>query len=285
MDPRTRTVSAEFDGSRWELAEREVRLALRPQVRGLVGFDERTAGPRSRRQLPGTCVVLILELGAPMQVTLAGERQPPHAHRGGYAVGLRDSFAATCHAGHQRGIQMDLSPTGARRFLGLPLVELGDSVVPLADLVPEVAAALPEQLEELPTWDTRLKLVESLLARRILSSDVDTRRVDWALDRILRTGGQVPIAELARELGHSRKHLSQLFRDQVGVPPKLVAQLVRLERVLAQARADASSSWTELALANGYSDQAHLTREVRRFTGLTPRGLRASGALAADFGG
>jgi AraC-like DNA-binding protein len=50
---------------------------------------------------------------------------------------------------------------------------------------------------------------------------------------------------------------------------------VRYERVLAQARADCDAAWADLALGHGYSDQAHLARELRRFTGQTPRALRA----------
>ena len=53
--------------------------------------------------------------------------------------------------------------------------------------------------------------------------------------------------------------------------PKLFARLVRFERMMREGRGGAQS-WAELALAHGYCDQAHLAREVARFTGLTPTG-------------
>jgi AraC-like DNA-binding protein len=81
---------------------------------------------------------------------------------------------------------------------------------------------------------------------------------------------------LARELNCRRKHLISLFRDQVGIPPKLLARLVRFDNVMRRARASASTPWAELALEHGYYDQAHLVRDVRRFTGLTPTRARAS---------
>jgi AraC-like DNA-binding protein len=43
-----------------------------------------------------------------------------------------------------------------------------------------------------------------------------------------------------------------------------------------EARAAASIRWSDLALAHGYYDQAHLARDVRRFTGLTPTQARSS---------
>jgi AraC-like DNA-binding protein len=274
VDEATRISNAVLAGSQWQMAESDVRPALRPHVRALVGYEERADGPRSRRQLPGTSVVLLFEIGTPMKVGLGDAAAGLDAHPGGYAVGLGERFATTRHAGHQRGIQVDLSPTGARRFFGRPLGELSGLVVPLTELIPRVSE-LAARLEGLTTWDARLGLVETLLARRILGASVDTARVDWALDRIRQSGGRVAISELARELGHSRKHLVHLFRDHAGASPKLFAQLVRYERVLAQARADCDAAWADLALGHGYSDQAHLARELRRFTGQTPRALRA----------
>jgi methylphosphotriester-DNA--protein-cysteine methyltransferase len=105
---------------------------------------------------------------------------------------------------------------------------------------------------------------------------VDTARVDWALARIESSGGNVDVRSLARDLGHSPKHLVALFRDQAGAPPKLLAQLVRFERVMREAHGGLVSRWADLAIAHGYFDQAHLAREVRRFTGLSPTEARAS---------
>ena len=92
--------------------------------------------------------------------------------------------------------------------------------------------------------------------------------------RIEETGGAVEMRALARELGYSRKHVITLFRDHVGLPPKLLARIVRFDGLLRQLRTGAATSWADLALDCGYYDQAHLVREVRRFTGLTPTEAR-----------
>ncbi len=71
-----------------------------------------------------------------------------------------------------------------------------------------------------------------------------------------------------------RPHLSVRFRDEVGVPPKLFAQLVRFPMP--------SGRWMPVTPASsrdsgggGFADQSHLSREVRRFSGLSPTDLRA----------
>jgi AraC-like DNA-binding protein len=98
----------------------------------------------------------------------------------------------------------------------------------------------------------------------------ENAHVAWALRRIeerAETQQHHTVGQLARELGYSPKHVIALFRDQVGVSPKLCMRLVRFERLRRAIRAAPASSLAELASACGYCDQSHLAREVRQFTG------------------
>ena len=80
----------------------------------------------------------------------------------------------------------------------------------------------------------------------------------------------MPIGDLTTALGCSRKHLVSQFRDQVGLPPKQVARVLRFESVV-RALGDARPrSWTEVAMGAGYYDQAHLIRDFNEFAGCTP---------------
>jgi AraC-like DNA-binding protein len=273
---RTQVERGEFGGSFWELASREPCAPLRPYVRRLAGYDERSPQPQSQRQLPEPFVVLIFEFGAPLRVTLGSGAREATRHPGGFVAGLGDAFAITEHEGSQRGVQVDLTPTGARRFLDLPLSEIAGRIVALRDLQPAEHRTLDERLDALPDWVARLDLVEALLARRILGSRVDTTRVDRAVGRIEAAGGALEVGSLAHELGISPKHLITLFHDQVGAPPKLLARLVRFQRLMRSTRCGVEVPWAELAMTHGYYDQAHLARDVKRFTGLTPTEVRRS---------
>jgi AraC-like DNA-binding protein len=100
--------------------------------------------------------------------------------------------------------------------------------------------------------------------------------VAWAWRRLLDSGGAIPIGRLAAEVGWSHKHLITQFRQQVGLRPKTAARLVRFDRVWR--RLDQSGGrpeWADLAHDAGYADQAHLIREFRRFTGMTPTQFQA----------
>jgi len=239
-----------------------------PGVLSVVGFDERSPATEVRREFPEPWVVMIIDFGSTLSVRRRGDASATR-HVGGFVAGLGDAYALVEHTGHQRGMQVDLTATAARRLFGMPLSEIANRIVSLPDLLPAEHRSLAERLDALRTWPERFAIVDALLRQRVLGSSIDTARVERALARIEATGGRLALGALARELGCSHKHLIALFRDQVGVNPKLFARLVRFERAMSGARAG-SHSWADLALEHGYCDQAHLAREVAHFTGLTP---------------
>jgi AraC-like DNA-binding protein len=217
---------------------------------------------------------MIVEFGPPIRVSdpkLKGER-----FAGGFVAGLGDFASVTEHDGHQCGIQIDLTPIGARALFGVPMAELAGAIVALSDLLPRPERNLAEQLAALPSWDARFDALERLLAGALDDMTPRGRLAAWACARLDATAGALDVRGLARELGYSEKHVVRLFRDQVGLPPKLFARLVRFDRLVQRLRGGRSASWSELAAELGYYDQAHLVREVRHFAGVTPTETRAS---------
>jgi AraC-like DNA-binding protein len=256
--------------SSWEWVAPPVPLHLRPFVRSWVDYTERASGPLRRRELPAPQVVLIVEFGPPIRVYESGSETRFSSYPGGFVAGLDDSFSLTEHPGFQSGIQVNLTPLGARSLFGVSSHELSHRVISLRDLLPERRFSA----EELFSSRDRFRRLTELLTLRC-SEEKSPRSVTHARARIEASGGLVEIGELAAELGYSRKHLVTLFEEHVGLAPKRYASLVRFDRVLRSLRASPSTALAELALNHGYADQSHLCRELRRFSGLTPRALRA----------
>jgi AraC-like DNA-binding protein len=280
---RARMLRGELDGSRWTMALRRPAEALRPYVVGeYVGYGEWTDGPSRRLEFPVPTVVLVLEFGPPVRVFEGADRRRGSSHRGGFVSGLGDEAALCEHDGFQQGIQVNLTAIGARLLLGIPMSEVSNRVVPALDALPPRHRGLIERLQHLEDWDDRFDLLDGVIADCMAAARVDTRVVSWAVGRIERTGGTIDMRALARELGYSRKHVIALFRDQVGVPPKLLSRIVRFDRLVRHLRAGGRGTWADLALEFGYYDQSHLARDVRQFTGVTPTEVRL---LAPDIYG
>ena len=153
-----------------------------------------------------------------------------------------------------------------RALIGIPLEVLTDRRLPLGDLWGRSAGDLAERLALAPDTLSRIALLEAELTRRIAATD---RRVDAAVERIVATGGRVPINGIASAVGVSRQHLARQFLRHVGITPKTFARVVRFERVL-RAVARGRRDWARLAADCGYFDQAHLIGDFRELAGAPP---------------
>ena len=249
-----------------QLAGRPPHPALRHDIRTLTGWHERTDGPLRRNELPGGRIVLVVSFGPRMDVD--GRTFTS------FAAGLHDAPALTEHDGFGYGIQSYMTPLGARRFFGMPMSEITGQTVELEDLIGPVAGELAERLAEAPDWATRIDLFERAIAERVLAAPPVASELEWAWERLLESDGAAPIGELAAELGWSRRHLAVRFRDELGMPPKALARLLRFERAVKRLRA--GDELADLALDAGYYDQAHFNRDFRAFAGTTPTEYRAA---------
>lgn len=106
-----------------------------------------------------------------------------------------------------------------------------------------------------------------------------TAEVAWAWRVLLARGGGVRIGDLAGHVGWSRRHLGERFRSELGLSPKAAARVLRFERALSHLERSDTRRLADVAVACGYVDQAHLTREWRALAGLPPAAWLAAQEL------
>ncbi|MCP3136512.1 helix-turn-helix domain-containing protein [Pyxidicoccus xibeiensis] len=164
-------------------------------------------------------------------------------------------------------------PGWALPLLGVSPRELCGLSVPVASCTPDLAL-LQRQLEACASPDAALRRLQDFVAGRLASFHATPGpRAAPALRWLQASGGQVRVATLARTLGMSERTLHRAVLDEAGVPPKLLARVLRFQRALSLLRSGAEADLSAVALACGYADQAHLSREVRDLAGLTPTAL------------
>jgi AraC-like DNA-binding protein len=174
-------------------------------------------------------------------------------------------------------------PGGAHALLGLPLEELTDGAVATAALWGRAGRRLDEEVAHAPHPDAARAILERFLLRRLIGSPPD-RRLDAALDLLLRRRGRASVAELARAANWSPRHLEREFRRKVGLAPKMLSRIARFQNLLRLSGRFPGRTWAELSLAAGYADQAHMTREFRELSGGTPSQRHlAGGELTRHF--
>lgn len=178
-------------------------------------------------------------------------------------------------------LDLKLTPLGAYSLIGWPLRCLAGAIVGLDDLFGRAGGELADQLLEAQDLQRRTEILEDFLLRRAAHGKMPSPAVAYAWQRLGATAGRLPIAKLAGELGMSRRHLTATFHEQVGLPPKKAARLLRFGRVREEMQRT-PPRWAEIAQECGYVDQSHLHRDFRDFAASTPTAFLGSRASHLD---
>lgn len=165
-----------------------------------------------------------------------------------------------------RGVR--LASDRVRAVLGVPASELTDRIVPLAGLAPGRLVRAVE--DAVGAGDARARAV---LDRWLAAAEPDARAA--AATRALWHHPGLEVSSVAAWVGLSSRQLRRALLAEVGLGPKTLQRIGRLQRFLALARSGPGRGLAELAADAGFADQPHLSREVRVLAGLTPAALLA----------
>ncbi len=180
-------------------------------------------------------------------------------------------------------IGIRFAPGASEATIGADLRQLRDGSTPLpAGTLAPPWPDLGRLVEAVVAADTlveRARLVQRELAAASLGFPAPSPLVTEALRRFATGHGPVRVASVADELGVGERHLQRCFGHHLGLPPKLAARLVRVDRLLALlARLpseEAGTGLADVAQRAGFFDHAHMTNDVRRVLGTTPTAILA----------
>ena len=162
-------------------------------------------------------------------------------------------------------------PGAAPFTLGATAEELRGLSVPLDELL------------GVPDAPVGLAALQRIVLARLRPTDP---LVDAAVERLLRAPG-TDVRALAAEVALSERQLRRRFHEAVGYGPKRLGRVLRLQRLLAEARRRPEATGAELAFAAGYADEPHMGREARALAGTAAQTLlreRGRSVLAAEAG-
>jgi AraC-like DNA-binding protein len=131
-------------------------------------------------------------------------------------------------------------------------------------------------------WAARL---DAWLTSRLPSARPADPRLRHAVSLLVAARGTVRIADVASAAGVGDRRLERAFAERVGIGPKELARVLRMQGLVQRIDAELASfarasaptptrlGWARLAAEAGYADQAHLAREVKALSGVTPTEL------------
>jgi AraC-like DNA-binding protein len=208
------------------------------------------------RILPMGTAELVINLGAPTGAGISG----PQSESVIIERTAQDELL---------GIHFSLG--GAFPFLEFPFGELHGLTITLADLWGERRAnELLCRLHEAPAVGMKFQVLEQWLMMIATRPLKHHPAVSFAMKEFERDPGLRSGAVIAERAGFSHRRFIQVFRDEVGLTPKLFCRVQRFHEVIKRVHSLQDVDWLDIALSCGYFDQSHFIHDFKRFSGLTP---------------
>ncbi len=242
---------------------------LRPFVTQYQGYRFDGLDPGVHAGLPGRTMTMIIAFDEPLDVATAADDSDRDVYWAMLA-GLHRTPALVRHPGRQHGLQLNLTPRGAAALFGVPARDLATTVNHLDDIVPAFAGELIDRLSATESWRTRFAVLDEMLLRVLRLDRQLPAELERAWGLLCATNGNTAIDLVAAEVGWSRRHLTSRFKATFGLTPKVMAQILRFERAQQLLQLPTRPSLSSVAVACGYADQAHMTREWNVFAGASP---------------
>jgi AraC-like DNA-binding protein len=269
-DRKISRLSYDGEAGSWEILRTVPHPALSPFVIDYSGYRESGAKEVWRRELPCSFIPLIINFDAPFIIR---DTPDTEARYGSFAAGVYAGPVIVGSQGSACCLQVNFSPLGALRFFRVAQSEIAGRTLALDDLLGAGGNTLVEELHDAPDWRHRFDLLDRFIAARFEQARAPHETVRQVWDGLMKHRGAVSVAALAKDADISRRHLAKLFRAEIGETPKTMARILRFEHARNMAKRVPRLGWADLAYAAGYADQAHLVREFRELSGLSPTDL------------
>lgn len=151
-------------------------------------------------------------------------------------------------------------PDGFLPFATRPIASMENTAIALGDLYLAAGGELENQVLRAASLTERITAVEAFLLRHHLENTVKS-----TLKLLMAAQGQLPVNRLAQLSAVTPRMLERRFRKEVGLSPKQLSKIVRLQQALH------CLLNPDMPQEHSYYDQAHFIRDFKAFTGLTPK--------------
>jgi AraC-like DNA-binding protein len=160
-------------------------------------------------------------------------------------------------------------PSGFHQFFRAPMPDLADQAYDATSVIGAVATEIAERLAEASCFHERIQVATNFLLRYLQEGHaVDA--VTATANRLMLGSGALRVDKAATSAAMSIRQFERRFIEQVGLPPKRYARIVRFDAALKAKMTAPRRPWTEIAHALGYHDQMHMVRDFQHFAGESP---------------
>ncbi len=155
-------------------------------------------------------------------------------------------------------------------FLKMPVPDPPSGITPLSDILPvsDFMDCITDQPQV--TFRHFERLLTGMIARLANHSN-SYDYVHAAVQEIMLHKGNISVDHLLHRTGVSAKYLDALFKQQVGLTPKAISNIIRFNHFISWTQEHPAENYTAGGYETGYYDQSHLIRTFRQYTRQSPK--------------
>lgn len=182
--------------------------------------------------------------------------------------------SSTRHSHHLEGkgqvFGVKFRPGGFHPFANIAMDRLTDSSIGTMEILQAEPHMLEEQLLTAEEPEHKVQRMEELFRRVRPDNDESIERINAIVDEIHRNRDILRVEQLSDGFRMSPRSLQRLFKSYVGVSPKWVIRLYRLQNAAEMLEGPDHQDMLKLAKDMGYYDQSHFIRDFKAVIGKTP---------------
>lgn len=230
--------------------------------------------------IPDGCPEFVFNLGPPFRRFY---RQKLEFQPTAIVVGQMKSVVTVAPSGGIDLFGVRLRPFGLFPFLRQTVESLTDRIESVSCVFGTRGRILEQRIQEAESDRERIEIFEKAFQKELNGTVAVSDEIRGALAMIDSDPSGVRIAAAAEELGMSVKRLERRFKREIGLTPKFLARLTRIQRLVADLGENSPVSLTEQSYLHGFSDQSHMIREFRSIAGRPPKAFLTDRGEFSEF--
>jgi len=256
----------------------------RPDLESLVKFYWTLEVPfdannQKQKIIPDGCIEMTFNLGDKIKRYISETEfiLNPNA----MVMGQRTKSFYIEPVGHVDTIAICFYPHGFANFINTPLENLVDQETPIEDLFNETQAnELEQRIVQATDTKERIEIIETFLLNKLNEKTTVENIVKTTVETLMSTKGSMPINVIMKDDLSKRRQLERYFKKQIGISPKQLGKVIRLQATLQMLLSQQSETLTDIAYENEYFDQNHFIKDFKEFVGITPKEFLGNESMA-----
>ncbi|ARU60759.1 AraC family transcriptional regulator [Tumebacillus avium] len=240
--------------SKFTLTRHAPSDALRPFIKHywIVAWDLRGQEPYLQHVVPNPCVNLVIEPGKTAIYGASTQKFSYFLQDHGLVFGIK------------------FHPGGFYPFLKQPVSQLSTQPHRLCDVFGVDDSHIEQQILAQDSDEQRIALAEQFLLPKLPQPDENVTLINAIIDRIITDPNITKVDQVCEQLFINKRKLQRIFDQYVGVTPKWVIKLYRLQNAAEALEQGQHRDLAQLSAELGYYDQSHFIKDFKTIIGKTP---------------